>query len=175
MSRPGPSDGSGDVRTHGDRKPRHTAAPQGDASLPPATDATGSTGAEPPSRLVRVLVVDDHAILREGIASLLSMEPDLQIVGQACDGIQAVEMALALRPDVVIMDVTLPRLNGPQATALIMRGLPQTRVIGLSMHQGQEMEEIMLRAGACAYLTKDGSDRALVEAIRRHAPRHPSP
>lgn len=115
---------------------------------------------------VRVLLADDHEILREGLASLLWEEPDIELVGQAGDGLAAVEMALRTRPDVVLMDITMPRMNGIDATRRITTELPGVRVIGLSMHEKQDMAEAMREAGAEAYLPKGGSSETLIAAIR---------
>jgi CheY-like chemotaxis protein len=115
---------------------------------------------------VRVLLADDHKILREGLASLLGGIRGIEIIGEAEDGLQAVELALELKPDVVVMDVTMPRLNGVEATRRIMKALPGVRVIGLSMHSEADMAYPMREAGASAYLTKGGPAGALVDAIR---------
>jgi len=122
---------------------------------------------------IRVLVADDHAVLRAGMASLLNDEPDIEVVGEACDGQMAIELALDLQPDVILMDVTMPRLNGIDATRRIMAQLPRAWIIGLSMHEQESMAVAMRRAGAKAYLTKDGSSDALIDAI--HAQRLQSP
>lgn len=119
---------------------------------------------------VRVLLADDHEILREGLASLLWEEPDIELVGQAGDGLTAVEMALRTRPDVVLMDITMPRMNGIDATRRITAELPGVRVIGLSMHEKQDMAEAMREAGAEAYLPKGGSSETLIAAIRGVSP-----
>ena len=117
-------------------------------------------------RKIRVLLADDHAVLRAGMTSLLNDEPDIEVVGEACDGQMAVELALDLQPDVILMDVTMPRLNGIEATRRIIARLPYARIIGLSMHEQESMGAAMRNAGAKAYLTKDGRCETLMEAIR---------
>jgi DNA-binding NarL/FixJ family response regulator len=115
---------------------------------------------------VRVLIVDDHQFLREGLMRILEDEEGITVVGEAADGREAVLMARKVSPDVVIMDVTLPELSGIEATRLIRQEGPHVRVIGLSMHDGKDMEEGMLAAGASAYLTKGGPVEQLVATIR---------
>lgn len=117
---------------------------------------------------IRVLLVDDHRVLREGIAGLLKQEPDIEVVGQASDGVCAIEMARSLRPDVILMDVTMPRMSGIEATRRITHEMPSVRIVGLSMHEDQEMGAAMRRAGAADYLVKDGPSQTLVSAIRRN-------
>ncbi|MFA9477438.1 PAS domain S-box protein [Phycisphaerales bacterium AB-hyl4] len=115
---------------------------------------------------IRVLLVDDHQILREGIAGILMEYPDVEVVAEAADGEQAVELAAEYEPDVVIMDITLPKLNGIEATRLITQQLPHVRVLGLSMHNSQDMMEAMTAAGAVDLLVKDGPSDELIQAIR---------
>lgn len=116
---------------------------------------------------IRLLLVDDHAIVREGIASFLLEEPDLEIVAEARDGQEAVALALAVKPDVILMDVTMPHLDGIEATRRIKAQLPTARIIGLSMHDREDLAAAMLNAGASAYLSKDGCADTLVTTIRR--------
>ncbi len=114
----------------------------------------------------RVLVVDDHRIMREGLVGLMQFEPDIEIVGQAGDGPQAIELAEQLQPDLVIMDVNLPGMNGVEATKCILARIPNTRIIGLSMHADEKLARAMHDAGAVAYLTKGGPSDDLIAAIR---------
>ena len=95
-----------------------------------------------------MLLADDHEIVREGLRSLLSDEPDVEVVGEAANGREAVDQAYRLQPDVIIMDVAMPLINGDDATRQIKAHLPRTRVIALSMHEGPDMVEKMPRAGA---------------------------
>jgi signal transduction histidine kinase/ActR/RegA family two-component response regulator len=116
---------------------------------------------------IRVLLVDDHALVRNGLASVLRYHTDLQVVGEAADGQQAVALAAQLKPDVVIMDVNMPKMDGVEASRRIKRDLPSTVVIGLSMHEGGHHEEAMRESGAAAYLTKDAAADRLIETILR--------
>jgi signal transduction histidine kinase len=118
---------------------------------------------------VRVLLADDHKLMREGIAHILRSHAGLELVGEASDGIEAIELAKLLRPDVVLMDVTMPRMSGVEATAQITRVLPRTRVVGLSMHEEDEMGARMRQAGAADYMTKGGAAEALIGTIFRVA------
>jgi DNA-binding NarL/FixJ family response regulator len=112
-------------------------------------------------------VADDHEILRSGLVALLEDHPELEVVGAAADGLMALELARATRPDVIVMDITMPRLNGIEATRRITRELPQVRVIGLSMHEREDMATAMREAGAVAYLAKSGPTDELIAAILR--------
>jgi len=113
----------------------------------------------------RILLVDDHTVLREGLASLLDARSDLSVVGQASDGLEGVELAERLVPDVTIMDIWLPRLSGIEATAQIVRRNPRARVIILSVHEKQSMVSECFRAGAAAYVVKTACTGELLEAI----------
>jgi PAS domain S-box-containing protein len=116
---------------------------------------------------IRVLLVDDHALVRNGLSSVLRYHTDLQVVGEAADGQEAVAMASALKPDVVLMDVNMPKMDGVEASKRIKRDLPSTVVIGLSMHDGGHHETAMRESGAAAYLTKDSAAERLIETILR--------
>jgi DNA-binding NarL/FixJ family response regulator len=115
---------------------------------------------------VRILIAEDQALVRRGTAVLLSMEADMELVGQACDGVEAVEMAAKLRPDVVLMDLHMPRLSGVAATREITRTLPATQVLVLTTLNDDETVFEAVRAGAHGYLLKDVSEQELLETIR---------
>lgn len=115
---------------------------------------------------IRVLVVDDQALIRRGMTLMLSMETDMEVVGQACDGVEAVELAERLRPDVVLMDLHMPRKGGVAATREITRFLPQTHVLVLTTLDDDETVFAAVRAGAHAYLLKDAGEDELLETVR---------
>ncbi|MGC4121540.1 MAG: response regulator transcription factor [Myxococcales bacterium] len=119
-----------------------------------------------PASVIRILLADDHTIVRDSLARLLQTHDDLQVIGTAGDGQQAVDLALDLRPDVVVMDISMPRLNGLQATRQIKASLPHTHVIGLSMHREEDMAAEMKAAGASHYLVKTSAPDDLVDLIR---------
>jgi PAS domain S-box-containing protein len=126
------------------------------------------------TKILRVLLVDDHEMFREGLAGILREQPDLEVVGQAADGLEAIELAGTLAPDVVIMDIRMPNLDGVEATRRIVAAWPATRVIGLSTHELADKSTQMQAAGAAAYLTKDGPADALLAEIRRGSSSSPS-
>ena len=118
---------------------------------------------------IRVLLVDDQALFREGLETLLSVHKDIKVVGQASNGQEALEVAATVRPDVVLMDVRMPVLNGVGATRRLKKALPQCRVIVLTTFDDDEYVFDALRAGAVGYLLKDVASAGLVEAIRATA------
>jgi DNA-binding NarL/FixJ family response regulator len=115
---------------------------------------------------VRVLVVDDQRLVREGIASLLGIQPGIEVVGMAADGKDAVEQTIALGPDVVLMDVRMPELDGVDAVAVLRRRAPDCRVVMLTTFDDEEYVVQALRAGAAGYLLKDLPAAELAEAVR---------
>jgi DNA-binding NarL/FixJ family response regulator len=115
---------------------------------------------------IRILLVDDHAVVRQGFKMILSAESDMEIVGEAGNGREAVELAEHLRPDIVVMDVAMPELNGIEATRRLLASTPHARVIALSMHKDSVYVREILRAGARGYLLKDSGAGDLVSAIR---------
>jgi DNA-binding NarL/FixJ family response regulator len=114
---------------------------------------------------ITVLIVDDHQIIREGIRSMLEREPDIKVLGEAEDGRSATRMARELRPDIVVMDVCMPDMNGILATSVILSEFPKIKVLALSMIADRRFVYNMLRAGASGYLIKDCSFEELVRAI----------
>jgi DNA-binding NarL/FixJ family response regulator len=114
----------------------------------------------------RVLLADDHKIVREGLRALISQERDVEVVGEAETGGQALALARSLRPDVVVMDVSMPELNGIEATRRISAAAPEVKVVALSMHGDALFVKQMLQAGACGYLRKGCSFDELLHAIR---------
>jgi DNA-binding NarL/FixJ family response regulator len=125
---------------------------------------------------IRVLTVDDHPMLREGIAAVVSPQPDMELVGEAEDGAQAVEAYRKLRPDITLMDLQMPTLNGVEAIIQIRREFPQARIIVLTTYVGDAQAVRALRAGAVGYLLKGTLRKELLDAIRsvhaglRHIP-----
>lgn len=115
---------------------------------------------------IRVLVADDHVVMREGICLLLEAEPDIKVVGQANDGQEALEKAQKLIPDVVLMDITMPGMSGLEATRQLRAALPETQILALTMHEGDEFFFRMLQAGASGYVLKGASPDELLSAIR---------
>ncbi len=114
----------------------------------------------------RILLADDHPMLRAGLAMLIEAEADLAVVAEAADGIEAVEKARALKPDIVILDLTMPRLSGLEALREIRRDCPETKILVLTMHDDPAYGRTVLGAGAMGYVTKKAADRELLLAIR---------
>jgi len=120
-------------------------------------------------RRLRVLLADDHNLIRAGLRLVISQEPDFQVVGEAGNGRQAVEMARELKPDVVVMDIGMPDLNGIEACRQILNDVPDSHVVMLSMHSDEGYVLRALKAGARAYLLKDSAEADLARAIRAAA------
>jgi two-component system response regulator NreC len=118
---------------------------------------------------IRVLIADDHKIMLAGLRSLLEKQTDFEVVAEAENGRKAVQMAQGSKPDIVVMDVSMPDLNGIEATKQIIESLPETRVIALSMHSDKRFVMGMLRAGASGYLLKDCASQELANAIQQVA------
>ncbi len=123
----------------------------------------------PPARPcpIRVLVADDHAIVRRGICALLATEPDIEVVGEAFDGHEALAKAQALRPDVILMDLVMPGMDGLEATQQITASQPGARVLVLTSFSGDDKIFPAIRAGALGYLLKDSGPDELVQAIKQ--------
>lgn len=116
---------------------------------------------------IRVLIADDHTIVRKGISALLATEPDIQVVGEARDGVEALALAQSLNPDVVLMDLVMPRLDGIEATRQIALKQPGARILVLTSFAADDKVFPAIKAGALGYLLKDSDPEMLVEAIRR--------
>jgi DNA-binding NarL/FixJ family response regulator len=115
---------------------------------------------------IRVLLADDHSLVRKGFRRLLEDEPGIQVVGEACNGVEAVELARALRPDVIVMDMSMPGLNGTQATIEILKLLPGVGVVILSMYEEANYVRNAMKAGARGYLLKNASEVDLAAAVK---------
>jgi CheY-like chemotaxis protein len=148
--------------------PMPAVSPNPAAGTAPLEHPTAAEGA------TRILLVDDHVVFRQGLVGLLEATPGIAIIGEASDGLEAIELANLLLPDVIVMDLTMPRMNGIEATRRITASHPHIRVIGLSMHDSQEMEQAICNAGACRYLTKTGAAGDLIHAIREAGEYHRS-
>jgi len=122
--------------------------------------------AQPTATKVKILIADDHAIVREGIRMILEAQPDFEVVGEAEDGDEAVRLARKLAPEVVVMDISMPKLNGVEATQAIREGLPGVHVLILTMHEEQSYLFQLLRLGAAGYVLKRAAATDLVEAVR---------
>lgn len=116
--------------------------------------------------MIRVLVADDHTIVRETLVAALDASGECLVVGQAANGIDAIEQCLRLQPDIAIVDISMPRLNGIEVVRRLRAELPQMRILVLTMHQEEEYVLHMLRAGAAGYLRKDAAMAELIEAVR---------
>ncbi len=115
---------------------------------------------------IRILLADDHTILRAGLRMMLNAQPDFEVVGEAQDGRQAIQEAQKLQPDVVLMDITMPDMNGIEATRQIKKLLPEVKVLILTMHEHDEYVFQALRAGASGYMLKEAADTDLISALR---------
>lgn len=118
------------------------------------------------SKKIRILLADDHAVVRQGFKMILSAQHDMEVVGEASNGSEAVLLAEQLKPDVAVVDVTMPELNGIEATRRISGISPRTRVLALSMHKDAVYVREILRAGARGYLLKDSIDNDMLAAVR---------
>jgi DNA-binding NarL/FixJ family response regulator len=127
------------------------------------SELAGEPAAEP---RIRILLVDDHAVVREGLRELLGFEPDLEVVGEAADAQEALEQAVRLRPDVVVLDVEIPHGEAPDTVQAIRAACPQTRILILSMYDGPQLLSRLLSVGISGYLLKSVNRRELVSAIR---------
>jgi two-component system, NarL family, response regulator NreC len=115
---------------------------------------------------IKILLADDHKIVRDGLRSLLEKDDGLEVIGEASNGQIAVELAQELTPDIIVMDIGMPVMNGIEATERIIEGKPDAKIIGLSMHSDRRFVSSMLEAGASGYVLKDSAFDELVDAIR---------
>ncbi|NWF83597.1 MAG: response regulator transcription factor [Bryobacteraceae bacterium] len=118
------------------------------------------------AKKIRIMLADDHSVVRQGFRRILETQPDMEIVGEASNGREAVQLAAELKPDLVVMDVAMPELNGIEATRRLSEASDRTRVLALSMHKDAVYVREILRAGARGYLLKDAFDSDLVSAVR---------
>ncbi|RME78338.1 MAG: DNA-binding response regulator [Chloroflexi bacterium] len=118
------------------------------------------------TRPIRLLIADDHAVLRAGLKALLNGQPDMEVIGEAGDGLNCVQAAAALRPDVLLLDINMPHCNGLEALSEIRRQSPETRVLILTMHDDAEYLREALAAGSAGYVLKQAADTELLSAIR---------
>jgi DNA-binding NarL/FixJ family response regulator len=130
--------------------------------MPPKAQSRGDGTAE----TLRIILVDDHPIMRAGVKALLNAEPGVAVVAEADNGQTAVELAQELRPDLVLMDVSLPQLNGAEATRQILAAQPSLKVLALSAHEDAAFARLMLEAGALGYVLKRSASDELVRGIR---------
>ena len=114
---------------------------------------------------IKIVLVDDHKLLRDGLRNIIEQRSNMQIIGEASDGREAIKVASKLVPNVIVMDVAMPGLNGIEAAKQIHKIEPDIKIIGLSMHSGKQFIQGMFRAGAYAYLLKDGDSDELITAI----------
>ena len=116
--------------------------------------------------MIRVLLADDHTILRQGLVSILAKDDDCMVVGEASNGIEAVEKAFELEPQIAVVDISMPELNGMEVVKRIHQKLPDCRILVLTMHEEEEYVIHMVRAGASGYLLKDSASEELVQAVK---------
>jgi DNA-binding NarL/FixJ family response regulator len=122
---------------------------------------------------LRILIIDDHAVVRRGVRALLESQPGWEVAGEAATGREAVDLAKRLQPDIAIMDLSLPELNGLEATRQIRKESPRTEVLVLTMHHSEELARNVLQAGARGYVLKSDADQSLINAVdslRQHKP-----
>ena len=115
---------------------------------------------------MNLLLVDDHQLMRDGLRAILEQESDLRVIGEASDGRRAIELAERLRPDLVLMDISMPGLGGIEATKRLQSVLPRTRVLGLSMNADRRYVQAMFEAGAWGYLLKSAASEELIRGVR---------
>jgi two-component system, NarL family, response regulator LiaR len=127
---------------------------------------------------IRILIADDHAVVREGLRALIEAKPDMELVGEAEDGVEAVSLARSLKPDVILLDLLMPRMDGIEAIGEIKKENPNARILVLTSFAGDDKVFPAIKAGAMGYLLKDSPSQALIQAIREvhlgESPLHPT-
>ncbi|MFO8113442.1 MAG: response regulator [Desulfosalsimonadaceae bacterium] len=153
------------VENHDKPASAHMTAPEAGPD-----QAVAQTAGGPPEKRtylpIKIMLADDHAVMRQGLAMLLSNYDDIQVTGEASDGKEAVKLARELNPDVILMDISMPEMNGIEATRIIKAELPHIRIIGLSMFDATDQAEAIWQAGASQYLKKHGDKHELLNTIR---------
>ena len=144
-----------------------TSSEFSDDRLGPLTFMGSQSSTTTRNKRVRILLVDDHALVRQGMRGLLEVQADFLVVGEAQNGLEAIETTRTLHPDIIVMDVNMPKMNGIEATRNIVREFPSMPIIGLSVQEDKHVQGLMLEAGASLYLTKNGIASQLVDGIRR--------
>ncbi|MEJ2077819.1 MAG: PAS domain-containing protein [Acidobacteriota bacterium] len=137
-----------------------------EGAQPETGQQAGGGGKSARKGRIRVLLVDDHVVMRQGLSMLIGEESDIEIVGEGSNGNEAIALARDLQPDVILMDFSMPEMNGVEATRIIHSELPKIRIIGLSMYEETDRAAAMQEAGAVAYLSKSGRSDALLQTIR---------
>jgi DNA-binding NarL/FixJ family response regulator len=118
------------------------------------------------NKSIRILLADDHTIVRQGMAKLLDEQPDLEVIGEATNGQAVVDMAVELEPDIIVMDIAMPRLNGIEAAKRVRKDLPECRILILSMYSHEHYIHQLMETGISGYLLKDSSGQDIIKAIR---------
>jgi DNA-binding NarL/FixJ family response regulator len=150
------------------REPRRQPEPKRKRGRPPrrASRAAVAEPEEPAIPPVRIVIADDHSVVRRGMRAILEEDPSFQVVGEAADGSQAIEQIRQLKPDIAIVDISMPEHNGLDVTRALRREDPDIRILILTMHFAEEVARECLRAGARAYVVKSDMDKDLLDAVR---------
>jgi DNA-binding NarL/FixJ family response regulator len=141
--------------------------------VPSAKGAGGTQTKSVPVKPYRILVVDDHAVVRHGLRTLLESQPGIEVCDEACNGVEALELVKKIKPDLMIVDLTMPEMNGLELTCATRKESPSTEILVLTMHFSDELAREVLRAGALGYVLKSDADSdllAAVDHVRHHQP-----
>jgi DNA-binding NarL/FixJ family response regulator len=130
------------------------------------SDSTSQDSQEPSKKIIKILLVDDHAIVRQGLRSYIELQPDMQVIAEGGNGFEAVSLTSSTQPDVILLDLLMPGLDGVEATRKIMQNHPQTRILILTSFGDDRQIFPAIRAGALGYLLKDIQPQDLIKAIR---------